>query len=322
MQPSPRVVVLPLALLLLASACGQAQDTATAPSTAVGSQPPASAAADPLMPGLTATPQPTATFDQTVPAGEEFVVREVGRRPHDTTAFTQGLEFDEGQLFESRGLYANQEDVVLTEIDPTDGSPVRELPRDAADGDYFAEGLTVVGDRIIQITWQTQVAYVYDRDTFERTGEYTYEGEGWGLCDEPDRLVMSNGTPTLTFRDLDTFEPLGTVEVTLDGQPVDELNEIECVGGLVWANVWRTDTIVVIDPATGVVVSTVDASGLLSPEEEAQADVLNGIAYDAATDTWLLTGKLWPWMFEVEFDCTAGCEGAPIVTPSHYSRRG
>jgi glutaminyl-peptide cyclotransferase len=224
---------------------------------------------------------------------------EVGRRPHDRTAFTQGLEFSGGRLFESRGLYADQEAVILTEVDPADGTTIRQVDRPAGD-DAFHEGLTVVGDRIIQLTWRDGIAKVYDLETFELTGTFAYEGEGWGICDEPDRLLMTSGTPVLTHRDPETFEVLREVTVTdRDGRPVDELNEVECVAGRVWANV-------------------ADDRGRFV---EGGADVLNGIAYDEATGTWLLTGKLWPVMVEVAFECVEGCTPPPPpVTPTHYRR--
>ncbi len=165
--------------------------------------------------------------------------------------------------------------------------------------------MTVVGDRIIQLTWQEERAFVYDIDTFAVVDEFTYLGEGWGLCLDDDavdeRLIMSNGTDVLTFRDPDTFEVTGSVPVTINGDPLTRLNELECVDGLVWANVWRTDSIVVIDPASGAVVSVVDASGLLTPAERASTDVFNGIARDSDTGRWVITGKLWPAMFEVDF---------------------
>ncbi|CAN5468434.1 hypothetical protein BH23ACT9_BH23ACT9_01460 [soil metagenome] len=316
--------MLVVVIALMAAACGQGTATVTGVGTAADQSPAAPTddqAPDPTADAPTDAPgDQSATFDQAMPAGERLVVREVARRPHDRTAFTQGFVFHEGRLFESRGLYANQEPVTLTEIDPLDGSAIRSLPRDPADGNYFAEGLTVVGDRLVQLTWQDNVAFVYDLETFERVGTFTYEGEGWGLCTEPDRLVMSNGTSTLTTRDRDSFAVIDSVTVTLDGQPQDNLNELACVGGLVWANVWQTPTILVIDPDTGRVVSVVDASSLATANgrfaEDPSADVLNGIAFDEQTGTWLLTGKLWPFMFEVEFDCTAGC----VEDLSHYVR--
>lgn len=317
MPISVRTVLLLGVMAMVAVGCGQAGGTATTQTTVEATPSEVGEIETAEDVPATSTDAPHA-LTHAVPDGEQFRVRVVERRPHDATAFTQGLEFDEGELFESRGLFADDEDVVLAQIDPSDGTPVDQVTRDPADGDYFAEGLTVVGDRVIQLTWQSNTAYVYDRDTLSRIGQFTYDGEGWGICDQPDRLVMSNGTPTLTFRDIDTFRELGTVTVTQDGEPVERLNELECVDGRVFANVWQTDTIVVIQPDTGEVVGTIDASGLLTPEEQQQADVLNGIAYDLQSDTWLLTGKYWPWMFEVEFDCVEGCETAAV--PSHYVR--
>ncbi|HUG85717.1 MAG TPA: glutaminyl-peptide cyclotransferase [Euzebya sp.] len=311
MQLTPRLSPLIAALAVLIVACGQAADTVGVSTVTAGGQPPEATAT----PSVQAEASPSAS----IPTGDVLAVREVARRPHDATAFTQGLEFDDSRLFESRGLRPDQESVTLTEIDPADGSALRELARD---GDHFAEGLTVVDGRIIQLTWQSGVANVYDRDTFEPLEQFTYEGEGWGICDEPDRLIMSDGTSTLTFRDRDTFAVLGTVEVDLDGQPNDDLNELECVDGLVWANLWNTNIILVIDPDTGSVVSEVDVSSLADSSGRLRdgggGDVLNGIAHDPSSDTWLLTGKWWPWMFEVTFDCVEGCEAD--VTPSHYVR--
>ncbi|WP_370326697.1 glutaminyl-peptide cyclotransferase [Euzebya sp.] len=253
-----------------------------------------------------------------VPAGDVLQAVEVDRRPHDPEAFTQGLEFHEGRLFESRGLY---EQSAMTEIDPATGEV---LARTDLDDAFFGEGATVVGDRIIQLTWREGTAFTYDVDTLEPTGELAYEGEGWGICDLPDRLVMSDGTDTLDLRDPDTFEVVDSVVVDLAGQPNDDLNELECVDGLVWANLWNTNTILVIDPDTGDVVSEVDVSALADDagrfvEEPRQGAVLNGIAHDPETGTWLLTGKEWPVMVEVTFTCVEGCEG-PTVTPTHYVR--
>src|SRR6185295_5189537 len=154
----------------------------------------------------------------------------------------------------------------------------------------------------IQLTWQEGVAFTYRKATFEQIAEQRSEGEGWGLCDDGKRRVMSNGSSRLTFRDRDTFAPRGSVQVTRAGQPVAQLNELECVDGAVYANVYQTDQIVRIDPANGRVTATIDASGLLTPDERAKTDVLNGIAYDPAKKTFLITGKLWPKMFEVVFE--------------------
>jgi glutaminyl-peptide cyclotransferase len=168
-------------------------------------------------------------------------------------------------------------------------------------GTEYTEGLALVEDRLIQLTWKDGVAFVWDADTFAPIGQFEYEGEGWGLCYDGSRLVMSDGSDALTFRDPATFEVTGTVIVTEDGRPVIKLNELECVDGSVWANVWETDRIVRIDPATGDVTGGLDATGLITPDPSLvdPGAVLNGIAYDERTGTFLLTGKLWPSMFEV-----------------------
>lgn len=224
-------------------------------------------------------------------------VQVLERYPHDPTAFTQGLELHDGLMYESTGLYGSSDVRVVV---PETGQVLTQVPLAAH---FFGEGLTIVEDRILQLTWQENVAMIRDRGTLAEQGLFNYQGEGWGLCyDQPrDRLVMSNGSAELTFRDPDTFEPVGTVAVTLDGQALPMLNELECVGDRVWANVWLTDQIVRIDPATGVVDAVVDASGLLTGREATAADVLNGIAAVPDSDTFMITGKLWPWMFKVRF---------------------
>jgi glutamine cyclotransferase len=216
-------------------------------------------------------------------------------RPHDPGAYTQGLVWDHGTLYESAGLYGSSS---LRQVDPLTGDVRRRL--DLPPG-FFAEGLAQVGDRLVQLTWKEGVAFVYDSRTFERVGEHHYEGEGWGLCNDGSRLVMSDGSDRLSFRDPRTFALLGGVDVRLDGRPARQLNELECVGDAVYANVWMTDEILRIDPASGRVTAVVDAGGLLDATDLAHADVLNGIAYDAAKRTFLITGKLWSKLFEVVF---------------------
>ncbi len=219
--------------------------------------------------------------------------------PHDTGAFTQGLEIDNGRLFESTGLVGRSS---IREIDLGTG----EIIRQQAVPDVFAEGLTLLDDSAIQLTWQDGVAYRYNTDTFEVTNTYSYEGEGWGLCDFGAELVMSDGTPTLDFRDSTTFELLSSVDVTLSGAPVSMLNELECVDGTVWANIWQSSLIVQIDPATGDVIGVLNAATLTPPSvADDNSAVLNGIAYDPADGTFLLTGKLWPSIFRVRIDAQA-----------------
>jgi glutaminyl-peptide cyclotransferase len=219
------------------------------------------------------------------------------RYPHDPEAFTQGLELHDGLLYESTGLYGRS-DVRVVEFETGEVRQQADLP-----AEFFGEGLTIVDDRVWQLTWKENVAVGHDRATLTEQERADYDGEGWGLCHDPDgdRLVMSDGSAELTFRDPATFTPLGSVTVTRDGAPLTMLNELECVGDHVWANIWQTDEIVRIDPATGQVDAVVDAVGLLTERERAGADVLNGIAAVPGTDTFLITGKLWPTMFLVRF---------------------
>lgn len=230
------------------------------------------------------------------------------RYPHDPEAFTQGLVWDGERLFESAGLYGESS---LREVELETGEVTRKVPNEAR---IFAEGLALVGEQLFQLSWMEHVALVWGVDTFTLQRELPYEGEGWGLCHDGDALVMSDGSDQLWFRDPETFAILRQVTVTQDGEPVERLNELECAQDKVFANVWQTDTIVRIDPDSGVVEAVIDASGLLSPSEAAQADVLNGIAYMKDRDRFLVTGKHWPWLFEVTFEppcvTSEGTDGA------------
>ncbi len=232
-----------------------------------------------------------------VPAPVSLLDYEVlTRRPHDTAAYTQGLLLDdEGRLFESTGLLGQSD---LREVDPASGQVWRTV---ASPPDHFAEGLALVEDELIQLTWHAGQARRYDVDTFELVGTHEYEGEGWGLCFDGERLVMSDGSSRLTFRDPQTFAAMGTVDVTVDGVPVSRLNELECVDGSVWANVWLTDAIVRIDPTDGRVTGLLDLDGIIVPHpaEAESGAVLNGIAYDPTAGTFLVTGKLWPELIEI-----------------------
>jgi len=250
---------------------------------------PPSAAASP-------TPEPAAKPGTSLgipwkPA-EHLKIKVLGSVPHDTAAYTQGLVWTEGMLYESAGQYGQSS---LRQVDPKTGKVLRSVPVPPR---YFAEGLALVGDRLLQLTWQEGTAFVYDLATFSRREELPYSGEGWGLCFDGKRLIMSDGSNHLTFRDPATFASTGGVDVALDGRPVMRLNELECVDGAVYANVWQADEILRIDPETGRVTAVIDAAGLLTPEEAANAEVLNGIAYKPETKTFLLTGKYWPKMFE------------------------
>jgi glutaminyl-peptide cyclotransferase len=216
--------------------------------------------------------------------------------PHDPDAFTQGLVYADGRFYESTGRYALSD---LREVDPETGAVVRSRKIEAR---FFAEGLALVGERLIQLTYREGVALVYDRDTFEELGRFGYAGEGWGLCYDGDVLWMSDGSSTLQRRDADTFELLGRLDVRRDGRAVPRLNELECVGEHVVANVWLTNELVRVSKADGRVDAVIDASALVpaDPRIRGNADaVLNGVAHDPATGRWWLTGKLWPVLYEV-----------------------
>ena len=212
--------------------------------------------------------------------------------PHDPDAFTQGLELADSVLYEGTGLAGQSQ---LRTLDPATGQVDRAEP---IPGDYFGEGITVVGDRIWQLTYQDGVAVQWDRATMTPVREVPLAGEGWGLCYDGQRLVRSDGTDRLRFHDPDDMSELGGVEVTRDGAPVTGLNELECVEGRVWANVWPTDTIVRIDPGDGAVDLVVDAAALRERGIPPSAQVLNGIAH-VGGDEFLVTGKDWPTMFRV-----------------------
>ena len=214
--------------------------------------------------------------------------------PHDPEAFTQGLVFLDGVLYESTGLNGRSG---IRRVKLETGEVLQIQPLESR---YFGEGIAVVGDRVIQLTWQSGVGFVYDRATFERQRTFTYEGEGWGLTYDGTRLIMSDGTATLRFLDPQTLKETGRLPVTDRGQPVDQLNELEMVKGEIFANVFQSLRIVRISPKTGEVLGWIDMRGLLTPAEASRVDVMNGIAYDARNDRLFVTGKYWPKIFEVK----------------------
>lgn len=242
-----------------------------------------------------AAPPAGGTAMETPAPVERLRVEIVRVLPHDSGAFTQGLVWNGRTLYESTGLLGRSS---LREVELETG---RVLRRVALPPHVFGEGLALVGGRLVQLSWQNGLALVWDAATFEPRGEHRYAGEGWGLCYDGRRLVMSDGSSTLAFRDPATFAETGRIGVTRDGDPLPHLNELECVGGSIYANIWQTDDIVRIDPASGRVTAHIDARGLLGPAERAGVDVLNGIAYRPETGTFLVTGKLWPKLFEVRF---------------------
>jgi len=215
--------------------------------------------------------------------------------PHDPGAFTQGLFFHDGFLFEGTGLRGRSS---IRKVEIETGKVVQqvELPPDV-----FGEGITQWGDRIIGITWQEGTAFVLDLKTFKLWRKFSYAGEGWGITHNDKELVMSDGTAELRFLDPLTFKELRRVRVTAGGRPVDQLNELEWVNGQVFANIWQTDRIARIDPKTGNVQGWIDLAGLLPANlRTGNDDVLNGIAYDAAKKRLFVTGKLWPRLFEIQ----------------------
>lgn len=213
--------------------------------------------------------------------------------PHDPAAFTQGLEFRDGILLESTG----RENSSVRRVRLEDG--VVLTSKDIEDR-YFGEGLTVVGDRVLSLTWTDGVGFIWDLDDLEPQGTFSYTGEGWGLTHDGARIILSDGEPHLRFLDPQTLEQTGTVPVTFMGRPLNRLNELEYVEGEVWANVWQTDFIVRIDPATGVVTGVIDLTDLLDdPVANPNDDVLNGIAWDAEGRRLFVTGKHWPKLFEI-----------------------
>lgn len=216
--------------------------------------------------------------------------------PHDRDAFTQGLVYHRGVLYEGTGLHGRSS-VRRVRLETGEVLQIRRL-----DPKYFGEGIAVWKNSLIQLTWRSEIGFVYDLETFEPRRTFTYTGEGWGLTHDGTRLIMSNGseTGTLQFLDPHTLRETGRLTVRDAGVPVAGLNELEYVKGEIYANVWNTERIARISPKTGQVTGWIDLRGLLDPREAAGVDVLNGIAYDAEKDRLFVTGKLWPRIFEIQ----------------------
>ncbi|MDD5082476.1 MAG: glutaminyl-peptide cyclotransferase [Dehalococcoidales bacterium] len=224
-----------------------------------------------------------------------YTYRVVNAYPHDPQAFTQGLAFDNGILYEGTGLYGSSS---LRRVDRETGEvlQIHNLP-----AEYFGEGITVYQGTIIQLTWQSYTGFIYDRDSFDLLRQFSYPTEGWGVTHDGERIIMSDGTSILHFLDPVTFSETGSVEVHDNDMPVTRINELEHINGEIYANVWQTDEIAIIDPRDGRVTGWIDLSGLLPTREvSGQVDVLNGIAYDSPAGRLFVTGKLWPWLFEIE----------------------
>jgi glutamine cyclotransferase len=232
-----------------------------------------------------------------LPGTSVYTYKVVNSWPHDREAFTQGLVYFDGVLLESTGLYGRSS---LRRVELNTG---RVLQQVTVPPEFFAEGLAVLRGKLYQLSWQNQKGFVYDLETFQLEKEFTYAGEGWGLTTDEQSLILSDGTDQIRFLDPATFAMKRSINVSDHGRPVVRLNELEYVKGEIFANVWQTDFIVRIDPATGAVTGWIDLGGLLPPaDRDAITDVLNGIAYDAAGDRLFVTGKLWPKLFEVRLE--------------------
>jgi glutamine cyclotransferase len=239
------------------------------------------------------TQQPT---QMTVPARvPTYTYEVVNVYPHDTSAFTQGLVFHQGALYESTGLNT------LSSLRRVELETGKVLVHKKLSDEFFAEGLALFNGRLYQLTWQSHRGFVYDLDSFNQLREFEYTGEGWGLTRDTRSLIMSDGTSRIRFLNPDTFEVQRVITVQDNGRDITQLNELEYIKGEIYANIWLTDRIARIDPQSGKVNSWVNLSGLLSPEDLSRpVDVLNGIAYDEASDRLFVTGKNWPKLFEIK----------------------
>ena len=239
------------------------------------------------------TPPPVTEPNPDIPLVQLYSYQIVHTYPHDPDAFTEGLVFQEGFLYESTGLYGQSS---LRKVDLKTGKVI--MQRDLSP-DIFGEGIAVYGNNILQLTWKNGKGFVYDKATFLPQGEFNIDTEGWGITTDGKHLIMSDGTSTLHILSPQTYEDIGEIQVSDNGSPVNNLNELEYIGGLIYANVWKTDKIAIIDPGSGRVNAWVDLTGLL-PSQTMPVDVLNGIAYDADTGRIFVTGKLWPALFEIQ----------------------
>ena len=232
---------------------------------------------------------------------EQLTVEVLSVRPHQPDAFTQGLLLDDGALYESTGRRGES---TLRRVDPETGEVLQSV---AINPQIFSEGLALVDGALIQLSWTSQLAFIFDQETFQQIGVFFYEGEGWGLCYDGEFLYMSDGSSTIRKRDT-FFRVVEEIPVMMNGEPVERINELECVDDQIYANVYQQDIIIRFGSEDGVVNAVVDAAGLLTEEERANladdpdtAAVLNGIAYDPENDVFLITGKYWGSLFEVQF---------------------
>lgn len=247
------------------------------------------------IPTATATSEPTDTPIPLDLGTKLYTFEAVNTYSHDPDAFTQGLIWEgDGILLEGTGLNARSS---LRRVELETGS-VQQLI--SLPDQYFGEGITTFDDKLYQLTWRSNIGFVYTQESFELLGAFEYPTEGWGITHDGEKLIMSDGTSTLYFWDPETLAEIGRINITAQGQPVVKLNELEYIKGQVFANIWQTDYIAIIDPVTGNVDAWLNLAGLLKPEDrQGTEDILNGIAYDAANDRLFVTGKLWPKLFEI-----------------------
>lgn len=248
---------------------------------------------------------PIASSEAPAPVASYRVIRAY---PHDPNAFTQGLVYQDGFLYEGTGRPGQSS---LRRVELETGAVLQSVSLDFR---HFGEGIAILGDRIYQLTWKTHTCFVHDKRSFAVLRTFSYDGEGWGLTTDGQYVIMSDGSSTLAVRDPETFVIVREINVQDHGTPVERLNELEFIDGEIWANVWQTDRIARIDPRTGEVTGWIDLTGLLSAADRLgrQVDVLNGIAYDPATKRIFVTGKLWPKLYQIEILPS----GPPVATPA------
>ncbi len=249
-------------------------------------------------PTIAFTPTPVFTPSPAATRTEEFTpvmtYEVLNIFPHDPQAFTQGLVYHEGYLYESTGLYGESS---LRKVELETGEVLRKVDLSEA---YFAEGLALYEDRLFQLTWREGTGFIYGLEDFSLIDQFVYQTEGWGLTHDGERLIMSDGTNNLYFLDPNTLQITKTLEVTFMGEQIVRLNELEYIRGEIYANIWQTDYIVRIDPTTGDVLGWIDLGGILPKDLRGGTDVLNGIAYDQEGDRLFVTGKFWPQLYEIQ----------------------
>jgi len=244
-----------------------------------------------LLAASACSPSATEAGDGKIP---EYTYRIVHTYPHDPTAFTEGLFYLDGILYESTGI-EEQSSIRKVKLETGEVLQKRDLPN------YFGEGIINWKDKLYELTWRTETGFIYDRATFAPKGDFHYPGEGWAMTQDGKRIMMSDGTPQIRFWNPDTLQETGRITVNEHGRPVEKVNELEWVKGEIYANIWETNRIARINPTNGNIVGWIDCTGLLPDSErvEGYTDVLNGIAYDAAGDRLFVTGKRWPKLFEI-----------------------